>query len=113
MGFYTNFSKSRKANGQAQARRPDLSYGVNYSKKIESSVYGPFNLNLNYKHTGQFIDFDGSKNSRQKSTDLVDLSIKKNWLGNILSINLTNLLNERYEKPATYSQDGRQLRVRV
>ena len=111
IGFYTNFSKSRNANGQAQARRPDLSYGVNYSKKIESSVYGPFNLILNYKHTGQYIDFDGSKNSRQKGTDLVDLSIKKNWLGNILSINLSNLLNERYEKPATYSQDGRQLRV--
>ena len=84
-GLYTNFSKSRKANGQAQARRPDLSYGANYSKKINSSIYGPFNLNLNYKHTGQFIDWDGSKNSRQKSTDLVDLSIKKNWFGNILS----------------------------
>ena len=111
IGLYTNFSKSRKANGQAQARRPDLSYGANYSKKINSSIYGPFNLNLNYKHTGQFIDYDGSKNSRQKSTDLVDLSIKKNWFGNILSINLTNLLNERYEKPATYSQDGRQLRI--
>ena len=111
IGLYTNFSKSRKANGQAQARRPDLSYGANYSKKINSSIYGPFNLNLNYKHTGQFIDYDGSKNSRQKSTDLVDLSIKKNWSGNILSINLTNLLNERYEKPATYSQDGRQLKV--
>ena len=66
---------------------------------------------MNYKYTGQFIDYDGSKNTRQKSTDLVDLSIKKNWLGNILSINLTNLLNERYEKPATYSQDGRQLKV--
>ena len=110
-GLYTTFSKSRKANGQAQARRPDLSYGANYSKKINSNIYGPFNLNLNYKHTGQFIDWDGSKNSRQKSTDLVDLSIKKNWLGNILSINLTNLLNERYEKPATYTQDGRQLKV--
>ena len=111
IGLYTNFSKSRKANGQAQARRPDLSYGANYSKKINSSIYGPFNLNLSYKHTGQFIDYDGSKNSRQKSTDLVDLSIKKSWFGNILSINLTNLLNERYEKPATYSQDGRRLKV--
>jgi vitamin B12 transporter len=111
ISLFTNFSKSRKANGQAQARRPDLSYGANYSKKIESNLYGPFNLNLNYKYTGQFIDYDGSKNTRQKSTDLVDLSIKKNWLGNILSINLTNLLNERYEKPATYSQDGRQFRV--
>ncbi len=112
IGVYTNFSKSRKANGQAQSRRPDLSYGANYSKKINSSKYGPFNLNLNYKHTGQYVDYDGSKNSKQKSTDLVNLSIKKNWYGNILSLNLTNLLNERYEKPATYSQDGRQLNVR-
>ncbi|MDC0200469.1 TonB-dependent receptor plug domain-containing protein [Candidatus Pelagibacter sp.] len=113
IALFTNFSKSRKANGQAQARRPDLSYGANYSKKIESSTYGPFSLNLNYKYTGQFIDYDGSKNSRQKSTDLVDLSIKKNWFGSILSINLSNLLNERYEKPAQYSQDGRQLRIGI
>ena len=109
--LFTNFSKSRKANGQAQARRPDLSYGTNYSKKIKSNIYGPFNFNLNYKYTGQFIDWDGNKNSRQKSTDLLDLSIKKNWFGNIISLNITNLLNERYEKPATYSQDGRQFRV--
>lgn len=111
ISIYSNFSKSRKANGQAQNRRPDLSYGANYSKKIDTSIYGPFNLNLIYKHTGQYIDYDGSKNSRQKSTDLVDLSINKSWLKNILSINLTNLLNERYEKPATYSQDGRQLKI--
>ena len=109
--LFTNFSKSRKANGQAQSRRPDLSYGTFFSKKIDSTIFGTLNMNLNYKHTGKFIDYDGSKNSRQKSTDLFDLSIKKNWLGNILSINLTNILNERYEKPATYSQDGRQLRI--
>ena len=111
ISLFTNFSKSRKDNGQAQARRPDLSYGVNYSKKFESSFYGPFNLNLNYKYTGQFIDWDGNANSRQKSIDLLDLSIKKNWFGNIISLNITNLLNERFEKPATYSQDGRQFRI--
>ncbi len=110
ISLFTNFSKSRKVNGQAQARRPDLSYGAKYTKKFLSSAYGPFNLVLNYKHTGKFIDYDGSKNARQKSTDLIDLSINKNLFGNIISINLTNVLNERYEKPATYSQDGRQLR---
>jgi hypothetical protein len=111
ISLFTNFSKSKKVNGNAQARRPDLSYGANYTKKFKSSVYGPFNLGLNYKYTGRFLDYDGSGNSMQKSTDLIDLSIKKNWLGNIVSLNLTNLLNERYEKPATYSQDGRQLRI--
>ena len=47
----------------------------------------------------------------QKSTDLVDLIMKKNWYGSIISLNISNLLNERYEKPATYSQDGRQFRL--
>ena len=42
-----------------------------------------------------------------KSVDLVDMSIRKSWYGNQFSLNFTNLLNERYEKPATYSQDGR------
>ena len=68
-------------------------------------------MNLNYKYTGKFIDYDGSKNSRQKSTDLLDLSISKDWFGSIISLNITNLLNERYEKPATYSQNGRQFRL--
>ena len=111
ISFYTNFSKSRKANGQAQSRRPDLSYGLNLSQKIDSKNYGIMNLIFNYKHTGKYDDYNGSKNTMQKSTDLIDLSINKNWFGNIISINLTNLLNERYEKPATYSQDGRKLKI--
>ena len=68
-------------------------------------------MNLNYKYTGKYIDWDGSKNSFQKSTDIMDISLSKNWFGNIISLNVTNLLNERYEKPATYLQDGRQLRI--
>ena len=62
------------------------------------------------KYTGKYIDWDGSKNSRQKSTDIIDLSLTKNLFGNIFSLKLTNILNERYEKPATYSQEGRQIR---
>ena len=72
---------------------------------------GPFTINLNYKYTGQYIDWDGSANSRQKSIDIVDLSLKKNLFGNNFSLKLTNILNERYEKPATYSQNGRQFRI--
>ena len=108
--IFNIFSKSRKTNGQAQSRRPDLSYGVNYSRKILLSSVGPFSINLNYKYTGQYIDWDGSANSRQKSTDIVDLSLKKNLFGNTFSLKLTNIFNERYEKPATYSQNGRQIR---
>ena len=112
LSIFNIFSKSRKQNGQAQSRRPDLSYGANYSKKILLSPVGPFNINLNYKYTGQYIDWDGSENSKQKSTNILDLSLTKNLMGNTFSLKLSNLLNERYEKPATYSQDGRQIRFR-
>jgi len=110
LSIFNIFSKSRKTNGQAQSRRPDLSYGANYSKKILLNSVGPFTINLNYKYTGQYIDWDGSANSRQKSTNIVDFSLKKNLFGNTFSLKLTNVFNERYEKPATYSQDGRQIR---
>ena len=33
--IFSNFNKSRKTNGQAQARRPDLNYGSTYMKKME------------------------------------------------------------------------------
>ncbi len=109
--IFSNFSKSRKANGQAQSRRPDLSYGANLNKKYYLDYFGNFNLNLNYKHTGKYIDWDGDKNSRQKSTDILDLSFNKKIYDNIYSLNITNLLNERYEKPATYNQDGRKIKI--
>ena len=103
--------KSRTVSGSHQSRRPDLTYGSKFSKKFLSKNYGLFNLNLNYKFTDRYLDWDGSANTFQKNTNLLDFSITKNWLGNSISVNITNLLNERYEKPATYSQDGRQLRL--
>ena len=109
--IFTNFAKSRTTTGSHQKRRPDLSYGVNYKKNFQSNEFGPFNLNLNYKHTGEYLDYDGSTNSFQKSTDLIDLSLSKNLFGNIFSLNIDNLLNENYEKPPTYNQDGRKFRI--
>ena len=44
-------------------------------------------INLNYKYTGQYIDWDGSANSRQKSTDIIDLALTKNLHGNTLYSN--------------------------
>ena len=80
-------------------------------KKIDLIDYGPFNLNLNYRYIGDHLDWTGSKNEFVKSVDLIDLFLKKEINNNILSISITNLLDEKYEKPATYSQDGRQFRI--
>ena len=111
INIISHFAKSRTDTGGPNSRRPDLSYGVDYSKKFNLSKYGQFDLNLNHRFIGDHIDWTGSKNEFVKSVDLVDMSIRKNWYGNIISLNFTNLLNERYEKPATYSQDGRMLRI--
>ncbi len=107
ISFISHFAKSRTTSGGANSRRPDLSYGFDYFKKFNLPEYGPFNLNLNYRHIGDHIDWTGSKNSFVKSVDLVEMSIRKDLYNNMLSLNFTNLLNERYEKPGTYSQDGR------
>jgi vitamin B12 transporter len=105
------FAKSRTDSGGPNSRRPDLSYGLDYSKKINSSMYGPLDLKLSHKYIGEHIDWTGSRNAFVKSVDLVDMSIMKKLNGNIISLNFTNLLNERYEKPATYSQDGRMVNL--
>ena len=91
--------------------RPEITFGSNFSQKFTDSIIGPYNLNINYRYTGKYNDWTGSKNEFVKSTDLVDVLVSKNLFGNIFSLNINNLLNERYEKPAMYSQDGRQLRL--
>ena len=100
----SHFAKSRTASGGPNSRRPDLSYGINYKNKIDSKNFGPLELNLNYRYIGDHLDWTGSKNEFVKSVDLIDLTLRKKAYGNIFSLNLTNLLNERYEKPATKSR---------
>lgn len=107
--IFSNFSKSKNTNGQAQLRRPDLTYGSNYTKRFLNDFFGPLDLNLNYKYTGKHIDTDDGR-VKMKSTDIINMSLSKEMLKNVFSINISNLLNERYERPATYSAEGRQLR---
>ena len=109
--LFNSFSKSRKDNGQVQNRRPDLSYGAKYSAKIKNSPIGEFLMNMNYRYTGNYTDWDGAKNSKQKSVNLIDLSFSKEIFENSISFNITNLLDKDYEKPATYSQDGRRIGI--
>jgi vitamin B12 transporter len=103
------FSSSKKINGQSQNRRPDRTYGVNYTKKFTNDLVGPFSLNYNYEHFGKHIDYDGG-NTKVDSTDIMNLSLSKEMYGNNFSLSISNLLDEQYERPATYSQDGRKLR---
>ena len=110
ISVFTNFSKSKKTNGNPQLRRPDLTYGANYYKKFNSSLIGVFDMNLNYKFTGKHWDISNS-NVEVKSINIVNFVASKNLKNSIFKVSIDNLLNERYERPITYSQDGRQLRL--
>ena len=110
ISIMSHFAKSRTDTGGPNSRRPDLSYGIDYEKKIDTKNFGPLDFNLNYRYIGDHLDWTGSKNEFVKSVDLVDLQIRKKISGSIFSLSFSNLLNERYEKPATYSQDGRKIR---
>ena len=109
ISLLSHFAKSRTDTEGSNLRRPDLSYGFNYIRKIANSKFGIINFNLNYKYIGDHLDWTGSKNELVKSVDLMNMSINKDWLGYNFAFNISNLLNERYEKPATYSQNGRQV----
>ena len=65
---------------------------------------------VNYKFTGKHFDYDGGS-VETKSTDIVDINFSKNIFNSIWNLSISNLLNERYERPLTYSKDGRQFRV--
>jgi len=109
---FATFSKSETETGGSQTRRPDLKYGANFSAKFANNLIGPFNMNLNYQFTGKHLDVDGGTKVA-KSTDIVDVVFSKNLYGNVFNLSISNLLNEKYERPLTYSKDGRQLRIGV
>jgi len=110
ISVFTNFSKSKNTSGGPQLRRPDITYGANYFKKDINSLIGNFDVNLNYRYTGKHWDINNG-NVEVKSTNIIDMRLSKNLSGAIWNLNISNLLNERYERPITYGQDGRQLRL--
>tara|TARA_Y100000389_G_scaffold121153_1_gene118538 strand:- start:10204 stop:12084 length:1881 start_codon:yes stop_codon:yes gene_type:complete len=110
LSIFADFATSKTLTGQKQLRRPDLKYGFNFSKKFINSDFGDFNMNLNYIHTGEHIDFDGG-NVVAKSIDMVDVNFVKDFNGSILNLSITNFLNENYEKPLTFNTEKRQFRI--
>lgn len=74
-----------------------------YLFKYKVEVFDPFfEIEKNIKNYKFKIIKDLDTNCKANAF------IGKDLFGFNLSLNVTNLLNERYEKPATYSQNGRQ-----
>ena len=107
--IFSSFLSSKKENGSDQLRRPEKTYGVNFSKKIETNYLGDLDLNLLYNHYGKHFDTHSSLFStiEMDSTDIVDVKISKKLNKNSYFIKITNLLDEKYQRPHGYGQEGR------
>ncbi len=103
-------SKSRESDGTPQLRRPEKQFGVKYTKKFTETFLGPFNLNYDYRHVGRVEDWkNGSVRAKVDSTDIMNLSLSKDFFGGKWSMNLLNLTDESYQRPDTYNQEGRRI----
>ena len=109
LNIFSSFLSSKKESSADQLRRPEKNYGLNFSKMINSNFFGNLNLNLKYNHYGKHFDTHSSNFStiEMDSTDLIDLKISKKLNNSDLFIKITNALNESYQRPHGYNQEGR------
>ena len=107
--LFNTISSSRQADGSRQLNRPDSTYGISYNIDLENSFFGPFSLYYNYKHYGKSFDYAPSI-TKVDSTDIMNISISRKTNFGIFSINVDNLLDEKYQRPYGYSQNDRTIR---
>ena len=110
LSIYNTISSSKQTDGSHQLNRPDSTYGVSYDVDINNSFFGPFSINYNYKHYGKSFDFAPTV-TKVDSTDIMNLSFSKNINIGVLSFNISNLLDEAYQRPHGYSQNGRLINI--
>ena len=106
-------SKSSEGNGKPQLRRPEKQYGVNYNAKLNSSYFGLFGMNVNYRHVGRAEDWVGSVRKKVDSTDIINMSLTKELFGMQWALSSTNLTGEYYQKPYGYNQEGRNFKLSI
>tara|TARA_Y100000590_G_scaffold458314_1_gene612788 strand:- start:620 stop:2488 length:1869 start_codon:yes stop_codon:yes gene_type:complete len=112
LSVFNNISSSKKVDGTRQLNRPDSTYGINYNYKIKNSFIGPIDLYYNYKHYGKSFDYAPSV-QKVDSTDIMNVSFVKNLNFLVVSFNITNLLDENYQRPYGYSQNGRLFNIKM
>ena len=112
LSFFGTSLSSQKINGSDQLRRPEKTYGMKYEKNMDTDYFGPIKLRAKYQHYGKHWDTHNSNFSTilMDSTDVADISLSKKIQNYDWSINISNLFNEKYQRPHGYSQEGRQIR---
>ena len=94
-----------KTNDSVNLRRPNWSLGFMHTKELENN----FSLTTNYKYKGKHLDVHNSNWSTisMPETHLLDLNLGYNYHGIDFGISLINVLDENYESPHGFSQEGR------
>ena len=111
LSLYNTISSSKKVDGSHQLNRPDSTYGMNYFKKINTSFAGDLDFNYDYKHYGKAFDYDPGI-TKVDSTDIMNISVSKSFFNSYyLTLQISNILDEGYQRPVGYLQDGRQVRL--
>jgi vitamin B12 transporter len=105
--FIGSSLSSEKTDGSAQLRRPELSFGINYDRALDNN----FNVYTNYKYTGEQLDIHNSNWSTvtMPETHLLDVGVTKNYYGIDIGLSVNNLLDQDYQSPHGFSQEGRKL----
>ena len=101
-------SRLNSKNGDVvQLRRPEWSFGLMHNHDFKDN----WSLTTNYAFKGDHRDIHNSNWSTisMPETHLLDINISKNWHGIDLGFSVTNLLNEDYQAPHGFNQDGRQI----
>ena len=98
---------SKKVNGGDQLRRPEWSTGFNVERKLRDG----FNLITNYNFIGEHFDIHNSNWStiRMPEVHMLDLGITKDYYGLEMGVKVNNLLDEDYQAPHGFSQQGMNL----
>ena len=111
--LFGSFLSSKKENGASQLRRPQKNFGANFTKDIENSFVGNFKVNLKYKYYGKHFDTHSSNFStiEMDSREIIDLKLSKKIENTDFYFKITNLLDDHYQKPHGYSQEGRVIKL--
>jgi len=96
-----------KTKDTVNLRRPEWNLGLIHNLELQNK----WALTTNYKFKGEHLDIHNSDwgTISMPETHLLDLTLSKNWQGIDLGVTMTNLLDERYESPHGFGQDGRRL----
>jgi len=109
LNLFSSLLSSKKENGSDTLRRPRKNYGLNLQQKFSNNIFGNLNFNISYNHYGKHLDTHSSTYNtiEMDNRDIIDIKINKELKSGVLFINISNLLNEDYQKPHGYNQNKR------